>query len=280
MPIAPAHAVKWNRININRVKRIICFTFILICLNVVSKAQSEAVLFKKRELNKGSFSKEDVKQQFARYNFSKLWDKTPNEFIYGFIGSDYQRIRIKFITITKGSSSNSYLVYGKSMVKTNISDFKGTIEITDILKLKSVSKGVDDVHKNEGIKGQFIILGNYTFAEPNNQSHAGVFKGSFKSNFYLDKNDEVHYDDIDQQSDSFTNNEFVGAWNPYNNGLSKRCNWGDYRIPNGGNLDGGAGEFSPVDKYLHFGWQNKRDAFGDDAKAKQANAEEQANWWK
>src|SRR6185312_4163383 len=55
------------------------------------------------------------------FNFSPLFMHTDNSVIYGFIGDNYQRIRIKFITVTKNQSSpDIYLVYGKSMVKSNI----------------------------------------------------------------------------------------------------------------------------------------------------------------
>jgi hypothetical protein len=41
----------------------------------------------------------------------------------------------------------------------------------------------------------------------------------------------------------------------------KRCNWGDFRIPNSGDLDGGAAGFSPW-KHKENGWQD----FGDQKK--------------
>lgn len=257
-------------------KKLIPF-ILLISLVQICRAQSEAILFKNKELNNNLLNNKELKQQFTGINFSKLWTQSQNEFVYGFIGDDFQRIRIKFITVTKASSTNTYSVYGKSMVKTNICGFRGTIVITNIRKFNSASAGTDEVYKNKGIKGQFTILGNYTFAEAKGQSHAGVFKGSFKSDFYLDKNNKVHYDDIDKQADGFTNNQFVGSWNQYNSNLTQRCNWGDYRIPNSGDLDIGAGGFSPTDKYLKMGWQNLHDALGDHNQAKK---DEQATWWK
>ncbi|WP_148807340.1 hypothetical protein [Campylobacter concisus] len=36
----------------------------------------------------------------------------------------------------------------------------------------------------------------------------------------------------------------------------KPCAWGHYRIPNSGDLDVGAGEFSPNIKYLNNGWSD------------------------
>jgi len=212
------------------------------------------------------------------FDFSPLFTNTDNSVIYGFIGDHYQRIRIKFITVTKKQSSPYiYLVYGKSMVKNNICEFKGTITISNIRKYKTISYGVDDEYKNKGIKGQYAILGNYNFSENETQPHSGTFKGTFQSNLYLDNSNKVHYDDIDNVSDGYTNNQFIGQWISYKTNIIKNCNWGDFRIPNSGDLDIGAGEFSPNDKYFKFGWQSLRDLMSpNNKKAKQI---EEAVWW-
>jgi hypothetical protein len=214
------------------------------------------------------------------FNFSPLFMHTDNSVIYGFIGDNYQRIHIKFITITKKQSSpDIYLVSGKSMVKNNICDFRGTITVSNIRKYKSMSYGVDDEYKHKGIKGQYVILGSYSLSETFTQAHSGTFKGVFQSNLYLDKNNKVHYDDISSNSDGYTNNQFVGQWVAYQGNIIKKCNWGDFRVPNSGDLDIGAGEFSPNEKYLQHGWQTRRDimASQDD---KAAKAIEDAKWWK
>ena len=210
------------------------------------------------------------------FDFSSLFTHTANSVIYGFIGDNYQRIRIKFITVTKNQSSpDVYLISGKSMVKNNICEFRGRLTISDIKKYKTISYGVDNKYKNKGIKGQYVILGNYKFNENESQAHSGTFKGVFQSNLYLDKNNKIHYDDIDNISDGYTNNQFIGQWIGYKGNLVKRCNWGDFRIPNSGDLDIGAGEFSPG-KYSRDGWQTVNAKYGHN---KKAIAIEQAKWW-
>jgi len=195
-------------------------------------------------------------KQLSKYDFSKLFTYTDNSSVYGFIGSNYQRIRIKFISVTKDSlMQDTYNVYGKSMVKGNIDEFNGTIVITKIFKQKAMSYGVDDEYKNKGFKGEFILSGFYILAENKEQNHTGIFKGTFRSAFYLDRKNIVHYDDIDNDSDGYTNNLFAGNWTDYKTQLSKKCNWGDYRIPDSGDLDVGAGDFSPDEKYVKYGWQ-------------------------
>jgi len=214
-----------------------------------------------------------------KHNFSTLFKQTDNSEVFGFIGDNYQRLRIKIISITKDAPlADTYNVYGKSQIKDNIVEFRGTLEIVHIRKLLITQHGCEDEDKYKGFKGEFVILGNYKLLENKNQKYPGVFQGSFRSDFFLDKNNKVIYDDIENCSDGYTNNQFVGQWTSYKNNLVKRCNWGDYRIPNSGDFDIGAAEFSPDDKYLKNGWQSIRDLMTNqnNEKAKQV---EEAKWW-
>jgi len=220
-------------------------------------AQTESENFKKEFLSNKYFSNAELKPDLVKHDFSKLLLHTDNSVVYGFIGDNYQRIRVKIISVTKDTLlPDTYHVFGKTMVKTNIDNFNGVIKITNIRKLKGISYGLDDEYKGKGIKGEYVIIADYSFLENKDQPHSGTFKGVLKSAFYLDKNSKIHYDDIDMNSDSYTNNEFVGQWISYKGSIIKRCNWGDFRIPNSGDLDIGAGEFSPNGKYLKFGWQS------------------------
>ena len=220
-------------------------------------AQKEAADFKSKQLKSKYFSPKELKAEFAATDFSSLFTKTENDMVYGFIGDNYQRIRVKIISVVKNDSlPDIYDVYGKSMVKTNIDQFHGTLKITNIRKQKETSYGVDDKYKSKGLKGEFIIIGDYSFSEPQNEKHSGIFKGVFESDFYVDRNNKIHYDDMDKNADGYSNNQFVGQWLSYDEKFIQRCNWGDYRIPNCGDLDIGAGEFSPNRKYLKNGWEN------------------------
>ncbi|MGZ3757186.1 MAG: hypothetical protein ACXVAY_12680 [Mucilaginibacter sp.] len=255
------------------------FFFFLLLLIIVKSAagQSESVLYKKKQLADKSLTSVELKARFLKRDFSSLFTVTDNSVVYGFIGDNYQRIRMKFITVTKDTlASDTYNVYGKSMVKNNVDEFHGTIRITNVRKLKRLSLGIDSELKNKGNKAQYIILGDYSFSENEKQSHSGVFKGTFRSNFYIDRNDKFHYDDI-EIGDSYNNNQFVGIWAQYQGNLIKRCNWGDYRIPNSGDFDVGAGEFSPS---KGDGWQSVHELWSADKKIKaKAKSTETAQWW-
>jgi hypothetical protein len=244
--------------------------------------QSESVKFKSKQLKFDGLGQSELKGQFIKNDFAPLWLHTENQYVYGFIGNDYQRLKLKFLSVIKDSlSQNTYDVLGKSMVRNNIVGFHGKIKITNVRKFVTMSLGVDDELKGKGLKGQFMIVGDYLFAEDATNSNSGVFKGKFRTDFYLDKNKKVYYDDIEMYSDGYTNNEFVGQWASYNDSkLIKRCNWGDYRIPNSGDFDIGAGEFSPNDKYLKYGWKNLRDVSLTGLPGKKAQQIESLTWWK
>lgn len=217
---------------------------------------------------------------FDKYDFSSLWTKTDNSVVFGFIGKDYQRIRIKLISVIKNPAHPlTYFVYGKSMVKDNICSFVGNIKINSIRKYNILSYGVDSEYYSKGIKGQYFLSATYSFREDKKQFHSGIFVGTLKSDFYIDKRNKIKYDDIEINADGYSNNEFVGKWTSYDKKIIQQCNWGDYRIPVTTHFDIGAGEFSPDDKYLKFGWQSYRDAYANNTDSS-AWRIENAQWWK
>jgi hypothetical protein len=251
--------------------------FICICTFGVSYAQLKAKPYQNPSQNK-SLTDSAFQERINKYNFSLLFTTTDNSEVYGFIGADYERIRMKIISVTKDTiSPGIYHVYGKSMVKNNIDDFHGIIKITKILKLESINHGCEDGAEYKGYKGQFSILGEYSFDENPKQKYAGVFKGIFRSDYFIDKNNKVRYDDIEICSDYYTNNQFAGKWISYH-GVVKPCNWGDYRIPNSDSLDIGAGEFSPIIK--NHGWETRMIGLNQsNADRKKAMRIENAKWW-
>jgi len=64
--------------------------------------------------------------------------------------------------------------------------------------------------------------------------------------------------------------------------IDTQGNWGDYRIPDSGELDLGAGEFSPAEKYWGNGWESymKVRMGSTETERKKAYAEEYEEWWK
>lgn len=229
-----------------------------------------------REGNKTVDLSKEAIALLKKYDFSSLWTFTDNAYVYGFIGENHQRIRVKILKVTKDSlNEHIYHISGKTMVKTNICEFSGDIFITKIRKYEKTSTGVDGEFANK-VTNEYSLTGNYIFFEGKTQVHTGVFKGIFQTDFYLDKQNKLHYDDLNYASDSFTNNQFVGSWKSYSSNLAKLCNWGDYRIPNSGNFDIGAGDFSPNTKDVSLGWQTVIESYHSE----KAKKEETSTWWK
>ena len=164
------------------------------------------------------------------------------------------------------------------MVKNNVCDFHGTITINSIKVYKVKHWGVDNEYKNKGIKKQGLLIAKYHLGEDSTQTHSGVFDGILYTSWFIDKTGKLQYDKIESNSDNYRNNQYIGTWTDYTTKKKKVCNWADFRVPNCGDLDMGAGEFSPADKYLKFGWQTYRDAYFNDNK--QARQEEEKQWWK
>lgn len=261
-------------------KPIFILLILLITVNFYGQTNEREINWINEVLNDAELSKTEYKTGILKYDFGSLWTKTENSAVYGFIGDDYQRLYIKIISVKKDTERlDTYFVSGKSMVKNNICDFNGTITITNARVYKKMRWGIDDEYKNKGIKKQGIIIAKYNFQEDKTQNHVGVFEGVLSANWYMDKDWEIQYDDIEFESDGYSNNQFVGTWKGYESKTVKNANWGDYRIPLSGDLDGGAGEFSPIDKYLKFGWQNYRDAYFNNNNEK-ARKEEHREWWK
>lgn len=168
--------------------------------------------------------------------------------ILGFIGDNYQRFHIRFISVIQNPNNPlTYLVYGKTMVKENICSFQGSITISGAR-----------IYKNSEIPAykQGVAIGKVLFFEDKRQRSPGFIEGILTTHFLIDAQDLLRYDAAMFDADGFSNNQFLGKWTSYKTGLSKKCHWGDYKIPDCGDLDIGAGEFSVNEKYRSNGWMS------------------------
>jgi len=205
-------------------------------------------------------------------------DKIKRAEIIGFIGDDYQRFFIHFVSVIQNPTNPyQYLVYGKTKVKETICTFQGTITV----RQARVYKSSDIPTYKQGYAICDMIL-----YEDKKQSSTGYIKGKLKSEFLIDNKGQFRYDALMFVADGFSNNQFVGSWTSYKTNLRKKCNWGDYRIPECEWLNGcdiGAGEFSISDKYVKNGWENYRLAYSSDLYSPEsiiARQKENEEWWK
>jgi len=194
--------------------------------------------------------KKDYINEYARRDFSVVWRNPNNTEYLGFIGDNYQRIRIKIFSVVKDNKKpQTYTINGKSAINNEIKSFQGTFIIKHIKHLTNMHWGIDDEYKNKGIKAQGVLIGEYKLYQDRNLGSSGYFEGVLSALWYINKAGEIKFDNIQFEADPYRNNQFVGTWTSYDGMKKIKSNWGDYRIPDSGDLDGGAGEFSPIEKY-------------------------------
>ena len=208
-------------------------------------------------------------------DLSHLWLNENSRRPLGFIGTNYLRLHIKFLSVAKNpDDSLEYLVEGKSMVGDNICAFQGTLKI----KASSFIKSLESPEGNEG-----ILAGEYTFSEDPQSKNAGIFTGRFATYWFQDVNSNIQYNDLWSGAASYNNNQFAETWREYGKERHLKARWGDGRIPLSGDLDVGTSEFGPAEKYASNGWISfvtTRGASPERMKIDAARKAENREWWK
>lgn len=171
----------------------------------------------------------------------------------GYLGTDYQKMDMTFQSVKK-ESDTSYLISGFSKVSGHTQSFSGSLHIIDVRELNEYEYGPDNFSKGQ-IRKQGICIARYSLKE---QKDYGVFSGISLFRWYTDQSDSLHYDDINEDSDSYSNNLFAGIRQNGSGGQTVKCAWGQYRIPDCGNLDIGAAEFTVNPAYAANGWETPK----------------------
>jgi len=184
----------------------------MIIILLILSAESQSVKidysndWKEKSLNNQYVDSVEIISDIEDYDFSEIWTKFQHA-RYGFIGKNYQRIQIYFISFTKNLyNPRQYLVYGKSKVGNNICIFSGTITL---LHARYYKKPEVDTLK------QGFLLSKCEFFEHAKYRNAGVFKGILKSRWYITPKGKLKYDYLTREADGFNNNGFVGTWKNY-----------------------------------------------------------------
>lgn len=182
---------------------------------------------------------------------------------FGFIGANYHKFEIKFTVIKK--EKNIYILEGKTRFSNLVYHFNGTMKISNIRKINynndllaaTTSKDEESIEIYK-LKRYMIISEIIIYSE---KKGIGDICGIMASYVY-EKNRQIIYDDLEFFSDGYSNNLFVGEWKNFvlapNN--KYRCCWGNYKIPNSGDLNVGIVDFCPNTKYLKYGWKAYYDA--------------------
>ncbi|RTQ49000.1 hypothetical protein EJV47_15535 [Hymenobacter gummosus] len=194
----------------------------------------------------------------------------------GFIGPNYQRFYLHYTSIKKDPANPYvYRVAGKTRVKNNVCAFTGTITVLKARLYKAPNAEYPQFREGE-------LTCRVELAEARSQPGSGTIRGTLTTYFYLDAQQRPQYNLLEMHADGFSNNECRGTWTSYATGQSKKCNWGDFFIPDAGPLRFSDTEFQIAEPYRANGWQTYQLALiGDDNEAtRKARAEEQRAWWK
>lgn len=250
------------------------FLLVALCTATCTFSQkalrSHKHLISDKEINLGRENTSDILKKDLKH----LW-LNEKQNIFGFIGKDYQRLRVKFLTAQRNPKvPGQYIISGKTKVSENVCKFQGILIVE-----KSYFLDSDEL----GFERSGILVGRYEFFEDPDNSHSGIFEGKFVTWWYKDRSGKIIYDITDSHSASYRNNQFAGNWNHYESDLQQIANWGDSRIPESGKLDVGTSEFGINIKYQKHGWDSFVKAFaGGFSKSATAKAreEESKEWWK
>jgi hypothetical protein len=232
------------------------------------------------DTNQVNFSKEFLKArggklpiityELKRLNCSPAWLRQNSQ--DGVLGNNYQRIKIKLLSVKKDETNPlSYSVTGKSKVKNNITDFFGKIEIIKVL---------DDTVNEDTSLLHGIIFSKYSFWEDSTKMYSGLFEGIVETLFMYDlKKNEIYLDTLMDVADGYSNNTFVGTWTDYKTKKSKKCIWGEYRLPFTFDFDVGDGEMVINERYRKNGWETFNDFDKEWTFIKEGFSVEKNKWW-
>lgn len=261
----------------------------LLAGSISPTAPVESELFRLTALRDPDFQPAETINHYRTYDFAPLLlpRQSGHDAVVGFIGPNCQRLQIRLLSARRDSTNPTrYYLAGKARVLGHVSNFSGTLVLTQARELRQLAPNgeaaIDAVVQAFKLaRHEGFVLGTYELRENLQQPKSGVFRGVARLNWYVDKYNRLHYDEVYGEGDGFCNNQFVGTWTSYTTQKSLRCNWGDYRIPNAGDFDIGADEFSPADKYLAYGWQDVRDCtFGNANAARSAACQRESRiWW-
>ena len=221
------------------------FYLVIFMSSTLFAEQTSKQCFSRYLDSKAHFINDD---KFDKFDFSGILADSRTKFL-GYIGADYHRLHINFSNVKKASHTK-YIVSGEYKISAEARPFNGEIQITKIRKYTNLNYGVDDFMKGK-INAQGIALASY-FLKGDGGFQA---KGQMLIKWYIDSDKRLAYDDISEDEDMYANNLFCGECK-VGKAQIKPCAWGHYRIPNSGDLDIGAGEFSPSQKYINNGWSD------------------------
>lgn len=225
---------------------------ISVCLAQATADTTHAIKWKDKILNDENLDATEHISELQNIDLSDLLKTDATDQPLGFIGDNYERFDIFYTAVKKnGFKKNEYFITGKTRVKQNVCDFKGTISLTSAkyyIHKSNLGNYPDSINLG-------ILIGTYQFEEDPTQFHSGKLQGFLAIRYYIASGNKVLIDDWNNTENNYSNQQYVGTWISYDGRKIQQCNWGSYRIPVSGDLDIGKNEFAPSDKYKGNGWE-------------------------
>lgn len=220
----------------------------MVCIATSAQRSVDAV---EKKIQKRHAGIEDVRGTLD-IDLSPVWI---NHGYIGFIGPDYQRLKVSISEVTR-KEQQTYELRGRMESPHYSCDVKGELLVLHIYP-KTLKKAGH-------LKGELLydIFGVYRLTETGSKS--GRFEG-FVLSEVLTQDGRAYPCGMDEADAKFRNNQFEGVWISDDSGLQKEANWGIGRIPDSGDLDIGEQMFKPAEKYWKSGWETYEQDARDEA---------------
>jgi hypothetical protein len=198
----------------------------------------------------------------------------------GVIGINYQRIEMYIGKAVRSKDmADTYLVTGKSKVNDSICDFLGEIRLTNLFYIDCDDDSAPaDRPKQANSPKCAVLFAEYLFYENSAQNNTGVFSGTMECSVRTHKT-KMLLDESMYFADSYSNRTFVGTWTDYKTKVSKKCIWGDHRLPFTPGFDCGDGEMAVCKEYVKYGWQPYQDGSESAWNEKEQKYDIKDKWW-
>lgn len=192
---------------------------------------------------------EGLQNYMLLQDMSKFWTSAESKYIVGFIGDDYHRFQIHYRTMVRDSRTKGlYTLSGETRFWGEVCTFTGAATVIAVRFYEPTAP-----FSPGDIMGS--VSWDVSLQLDNSCSTGGSIEGVLVSDFYFDDGKPT-LDERMIDADSYANNQCIAVWRSRNSKRIERCHWGEHRIPRCGDLDGGAGVFSPIPRYRANGWKD------------------------
>lgn len=200
---------------------------------------------------------QEVPQEIKEADFKPIIAGENHLFTLGFRGKRQKRLFVRFLEINKTEKNPLiYKVSGLTKMEEDMIPFEGDIRIKKVKvdpKSDLITAALSEEEKAKNYTF-YEVTGSYYLKEPTKMKGAGRYQGTWTCNVKYSESEGLTYNMI-LMGDEYANNTFKGNWKE--NGKKDRevANWGEYRIPDAGDLDVGESQFMPNQKNRDPNWQ-------------------------